>query len=155
MNFGLKLQIASPDSFAIIPAPILRTPVAIPTHYIKKRDLLHSEKTSKETLSNVGREFFDAERYSDALDFYEKAKDLNGLNEIKQYAVKSGDTFLLSRLDRFDRTLISRPDWDAAAQNAQAAGRESMANFAARKFAAETAAAAKPALPGSTPLAEA
>lgn len=130
--------------------------LAIPTHYIKKRDLLHSEKTSKETLAKVGREFFALERYSDALDFFEKAKDLNALNEIKQLAVKTGDTFLLSRLDRFDRNLVSREEWNSAAIKAAETGRESMAQFAEKRMAAADAANAQTAatLPGATPLAE-
>jgi hypothetical protein len=130
--------------------------VAFPTHYIKKRDTLHSEKTTKETLSKIGREFLAAERYSDALDFFEKAQDLNAVDEIKQFAIKSGDTFLLSRLDRFDRNMISRADWEAAAKKAAADGRESMAEFVAKKFAASDAATAKQVvtLPGSTPLSE-
>ncbi len=130
--------------------------VAIPTNYIKKRDLLHSEKSSKEMLAKVGREFFALERYSDALDFFEKAKDLNALNEIKQLAVKNGDTFLLSRLDRFDRNLVSRDEWNAAAVKAQETGRESMSNFAVKRLAAADAATNQKseALPGAVPLAE-
>ena len=129
--------------------------MAIPTNYIKKRDLLHSEKTAKETLAKVGREFLALERYSDALDFFEKAKDLNALNEIKQLAVKSGDTFLLSRLDRFDRNLVSREEWNSAAIKAAETGRESMANFAEKRMAAADAANAPKALPpGAAPLAE-
>ncbi len=130
--------------------------MAIPTHYIKKRDMLHSEKTSKETLAKIGREFLAMERYSDALDFFEKAKDLTALNEIKHLAIKNGDTFLLSRLDRFDRTLVAREEWNQAAEQAEAGGRGSMAAFAARRFAAlDAAVAQKPVLlPGAAPLAE-
>ncbi len=131
--------------------------MAIPTHYIKKRDLLHSEKTSRETLLKVGREFFALERYSDALDFFEKAKDLTALNEIKQLAVKNGDTFLLSRLDRYDRALVTREEWEAASRQAESDGRPSMGDFARRKFAPpETAATTeKPVLlPGAMPLGE-
>ena len=97
--------------------------MAIPTHYIKKRDLLHSEKSSPQTLSKTGREFLAMERYSDALDFFEKARDAEGIQEIKKIAMAKGDTFLLARLDRFDRTLVSRSEWDAAAEKAVSAGR--------------------------------
>jgi tetratricopeptide (TPR) repeat protein len=131
--------------------------MSIPTNYIKKRDLLHNEKTAPQTLSQVGREFLALERYSDALDFFEKAKDLSALNEIKQLAVKMGDAFLLSRLDRYDRTLVSKEEWDEAAKQARADGRESMAEFVARKFPPPEAAEAalKPvALPGAAPLSE-
>src|ERR1022692_2188214 len=77
-------------------------PMSIPTHYIKKRDLLHSEKSSPAALSRVGREFLEKERFSDALDFFEKARDMEAIRGIKEAALNSGDTFLLGRLDRFD-----------------------------------------------------
>src|SRR5438132_9537473 len=100
-----------------------------PTHYIKKRDTLHSEKSTPAALSQIGREFFTAERYSDALDFFEKAKDAEGIRQIKELAVKIGDTFLLARLDRYDRNLITTAEWEAAAKTAEASGRLSMAEF--------------------------
>lgn len=133
--------------------------MGIPTHYIKKRDLLHSEKTPPQTLTKTGREFLALERYSDALDFFEKARDMEGIHEIKKFALAHGDTFLLARLDRFDRNLVSRGDWDAAAEKAAAAGRSSMAAFVARRFAPPPGTGAareeKPAeLPGEAPLAE-
>src|SRR5690348_5654206 len=103
--------------------------MAIPTHYIKKRDLLHSEKSSAATLAGVGNEFLQLKRYSDALDFFEKAKDKTGVEKIKQIAMDSGDTFLLSRLDRYDREMVSKADWEAAGQKAEALGRASMMQF--------------------------
>ena len=135
--------------------------MAIPTNYIKKRDLLHSEKTSAATLTATGREFLALERFSDALDFFEKAKDKEGIAEIKKIALSRGDTFLLARLDRFDREMVSTSDWEAAARKSAEQGRESMAEFAARKLAPPPAAPAKGAvpdkpgeMPGEAPLAE-
>jgi hypothetical protein len=130
--------------------------MAIPTHYIKKRDLLYSEKTSPATLSRTAREFLAIERYSDALDFFEKARDMEGIREIKKFAMDKGDTFLLARLDRFDQKLVSREDWDNAAAKAESTGRHSMAEFVARKFktAAAAAAARQADMPGEAPLAE-
>ena len=129
--------------------------MSIPTHYIKKRDLLHSERSTPAVLTETAREFMAAERYSDALDFFEKAKDLSGMNDIKQLALRTGDTFLLSRLDRYDRTLVSQEEWKATAALAIAEGRPSMAEFVARKFPPPDAVqAAVAVLPGSTPLSE-
>ena len=132
---------------------------AIPTHYLKKRDLLHAEKTSPETLSRVGRDFLALERFSDALDFFEKAKDAGGIQDIKRVALERGDTFLLARLDRFDRALVAREDWDAAARKATAQGRGSMAAFVVARFAPPPTAAGAPPVkpeekPGETPLSE-
>lgn len=127
--------------------------MAIPNHYLKRRDLLHSEKSSPALLSSVAREFLAAERVSEALDFFEKARDMDGIQKIKSIALDIGDTFLLNRLERFDRSLVTQQDWETAAQKAAAAGRGSMAQFLARKQAlagaAETA-----AKPGEAPVSE-
>jgi hypothetical protein len=108
--------------------------VAIPNHYIKRRDLLHSEKSSPATLSATAQDFLAAERYSEALDFFEKARDTEGIKKIKAFALQHGDTFLLARLERFDRTLVAREDWDTAAKAAEAGGRPSAAAFVLRRY---------------------
>lgn len=133
--------------------------MAIPTNYIKKRDLLYSDKSQPAQLAKIGREFLALERFSDALDFFEKARDLDGVQEIRQIALRQGDTFLLARLERFDRTLINKADWDAAAHKADAAGRPSMAAYVTRKFlpsasVVKTSAVSSGHLPGEAPLAE-
>ncbi|HEY3324871.1 MAG TPA: hypothetical protein VGP72_30745 [Planctomycetota bacterium] len=133
--------------------------MAIPTHYIKKRDLLHSEKTPKATLSKIGREFLSLERFSDALDFFEKAQDRDGIEQIKRVALDRGDTFLLARLDRLDRAMVTREDWERAAQTAELGHRESMALFVKRKLAPPPGPAAtepqkEAELPGEAPLSE-
>ncbi len=132
--------------------------MGIPTHYIKKRDLLHSPGSSPAVLSRTAQEFLALERFSDALDFFEKARDQDGIAEIKRIALERGDTFLLARLDRLDRTLITREEWDAAAQQAVAAQRPSMAAFVTRRFAppaGPASAVAKVAeRPGETPVSE-
>ena len=46
-------------------------------------------------------------------------KSMQAMGEQWRKALKLGDTFLLARLDRFDRNLITREDWEAAAQRAQ------------------------------------
>jgi hypothetical protein len=127
--------------------------VAIPNHYLKRRDLLHSEKSSPALLSSVAKEFLAAERVSEALDFFEKARDTDGIQKIKSLALSTGDTFLLNRLERFDRSLVTQQDWDTAAQKAAAAGRGSMAQFLARKLAVAGAADAV-AKPGEAPVPE-
>jgi len=125
--------------------------MAIPTHYLKKRDLLHSERTAPAVLTRIGREFFAQQRYSDALDFFEKARDMDNIQEVKGYALEEGDTFLLARLERFDGSLVSREDWDKAAEQAIARGKASMAEFVQRKFAPPPAAAATGAAPATSP----
>ena len=133
--------------------------MSVPTHYIKRRDYLHSEKTPPAQLSKAGRELLEAERYSDALDFFEKAGAQDGIQAIKKIALDRGDIFLLARLDRFDRTLVSQAEWEAAARQAEALGKSSMSAYVARKFAPPPAASGAPAepkaeeKPGEAPLA--
>ena len=129
--------------------------MALPTHYLKKRDLLHGARTPPATLTSVGREFLEQECYSDALDFFEKARDEEGLAEIKRTALKKGDSFLLARLERFDRTRVGPEDWKQAAEQARKNGMESMAVFAERKLAPPAAAEAPKVAPGEQPLEEA
>jgi len=132
--------------------------MVVPTHYIKKRDLLHSEKTSPATLSQVGSEFLKLERFSDALDFFEKARDAEGIGQIKKCALERGDAFLLSRLDRFDRNLVSKEEWEVAAGTAESNGRASMGGYIRKKVLAPPAAKAgdvQPSQkPGEEPIAE-
>lgn len=127
--------------------------MAVPTHYLKKRDILCSPKTPPATLAALGWEFFEAEAYSDALDFFERAKDEKGIQETKRLALKLGDTFLLSRLERYDRSLVRPEDWAEAQRVAVQRDRPSMAAYAERQLH-PPAKAVEPALPGAAPLEE-
>lgn len=124
--------------------------MAAPTHYLKKRDTLHSPKATPQSLAAVGQAFFAQEAYSDALDFFEKARDLEGLRKIKQCALQNGDSFLLARLARYDAKLIVETDWEKAIEVAEQRGIPSMAAFARKKIAPEP----QVALPGEAPLEE-
>jgi hypothetical protein len=106
--------------------------MALITHYLKKRDFLWNPKTSKEALAKLGQEYFDAERYATALEFFLHAEDENGLEKIKAHALRVGDTFLLAALNRVNHHLVKETDWEKAAEKAEKAGRPSMAAFAAR-----------------------
>lgn len=108
--------------------------MAVPTHYLKKRDVLYSPKTPSATLSRLGHEFLEKESYSDALDFFEKAEDEDGIKEIKQIALKRGDTFLLSRLERYDPSLVEEKDWEAAGRKAGERKMPSMTQFAEERL---------------------
>ncbi len=130
--------------------------MAAPTHYLKKRDLLHGPKVTPATLAATGREFLNRQAYSDALDFFEKARDREGIARIKEVALENGDAFLLARLERFESALVTPADWEQVERNATRRGVESMAACARRKLAppaAEVAIAAP--VPGEHPLEEA
>ena len=68
--------------------------MGFPTNYIKKRDTLHNDKAQPAALAQIGRDFFAAERYSDALDFFEKAKDARtGCARLKNWRCRLGIRF--------------------------------------------------------------
>jgi len=108
--------------------------VAAPTHYLKKRDLLYGPRTSPATLSAAAREYMSRDAYSDATDFFERAEDEDGLKEIKQHALKTGDTFLLTRLERIDPKWVNESDWEQVKEIAEKRKIFSMAAFAERKL---------------------
>ena len=128
--------------------------VTAPVHYLKKRDLLHNPKTLPAALSAAAREYMSLEVYSDAIDFFERAHDDDGLKEIKQLALDRGDTFLLNRLERIDPKWVTPDDWEKARKAAEKREIFSMAAFAERKLKPpeETQ---EPAAPGTQPLEEA
>ncbi len=127
--------------------------MAIPTHYLNKRGILYGPKTPLDTLIRVGNEFLESELYSDALDFFERAQHDEGVQRIKAHALKTGDTFLLSRLERFDAKLVAPEDWETAKEVAMKSGRASMSRFADKKLHPE--ASEQESLPGVDPLKEA
>jgi hypothetical protein len=127
--------------------------VSAPMHYLKKRDILWGPHTSPAVLSATAREYLQKEAWSDALDFFERAKDEEGFREIKKLALQKGDTFLLVRLERIGATWVKPEDWEKAKVVAEMRGIRSMAAFAERKL--------KPpervqdsAAPGTKPLEE-
>jgi hypothetical protein len=127
--------------------------VSAPTHYLKKRDLLWSPRTSPATLSATAREYLQAEAWSDALDFFERAQDEEGLREIKKLALQKGDTFLLGRLERISAKWVKPEDWEKAKVVAEKRGIQSMAAFAERKLKPPEQ-VQEPAAPGTKPLEE-
>ncbi|MGH7142710.1 MAG: hypothetical protein ACREJ2_01090 [Planctomycetota bacterium] len=101
---------------------------------IKKRDTLWHERTAKEALVAEAEEFFRNEQFSDALDFFERAGHQEGLQRIKKLAIESGQGFLLNRLTRYNPDSVSKADWEALKERAQALGFESYALMAERKI---------------------
>lgn len=124
--------------------------MASPTHYLSKRDLLHGPKTSPQALSTAAREYLARESFSDALDFFEKARDAAGVQEVKRVALERGDSFLLGRIERYDPALVSAGDWERVAVVAEKKEIYSMAVFARKRIAPPEA-----VTPGEAPIGEA
>ncbi len=64
-----------------------------PLNCLKKRDLLNEEKLDRESLRRQAEAFRDEGYTQDALDFFARAEDKEGLAEILDQAVSEGDFF--------------------------------------------------------------
>jgi len=78
---------------------------------LKKRDLLHSPNTSLEELSQYGREYLQANRLVDALDFFEKAQDQEGIRQVKKIGLEEGDFFLLQQSSKLLKEPVPDEVW--------------------------------------------
>jgi len=109
--------------------------MAVLDHYLQKRDALYDPKATPAKLSALGKIFFEAKAYSDALDFYERAKDEDGIALIKKMALDEGDTFILAHMERLDTKSVDLEEWEHTGEIARQKGRESMALFAEERIA--------------------
>ena len=101
-------------------------------HYKKKQQRLHAKDAKPEDLSRQGEEFLKAGWLSDAIDFFGKAGDQNGLEKIRDITIEEGDVFLFrSTLKALDAT-ASEDQWKELADRAFALGKYQFAREAYR-----------------------
>ncbi len=88
---------------------------------LKKRDLLNSDNTESSKLLDLGKLYLQEDRLSDAIDFFEKAKYWEGLDQLKERCLEEGDCFLYERLVKIMELTPEPGDWiklgDAALSN--------------------------------------
>jgi len=99
-------------------------------HPIEKRDLINAEDANPEVVKAYGQLYWDAGRFSDALDFFLCAGDVDGLASVKARAVEAGDGFLLHRLEGSGTIPVERGDWLRLAEQAEKLGKASVAETA-------------------------
>lgn len=85
---------------------------------LKKRDLLNSGKADKSELINLGERYLHEGRFSDAIDFFEKAKHFEGLIQLKERCVAKGDYFLCQRLAKILEESPPPEEWIQLGDNA-------------------------------------
>jgi hypothetical protein len=90
---------------------------------LKKRDLLHNPQISNDQLSQYGREFFNQVRLVDALNFFEKAQDLEGIRKIRERSIEEGDPFLLQQTSKLLKETAPEGAWRKVGEKALADGR--------------------------------
>ena len=96
---------------------------------LKRRALLNSPDAPPDKLAQLGRDFVVAGFLNDALDFLDKAGDLEGLTRLLAVVFDEGHVFLFARIKGLLGQPIEPREWEALADNAERLGKNS---FAAR-----------------------
>jgi hypothetical protein len=104
---------------------------------LKKRDLLHNPSISSDELTQYGGEYLKQDRPVDALDFFEKAHDLKGIRQIREWSLEQGDPFLLQQTAKLLKEPASEASWRKIGEKALAAGRLQQALMAFNALADE------------------
>ncbi|RPH88894.1 MAG: hypothetical protein EHM75_03215 [Desulfobacteraceae bacterium] len=105
---------------------------------LKKRNLIQEVTTDRETLIKFGREYLNQGRWLEALEFFERAPDPEGLQTLKKRGLEEGDPFLYKQACRF---LTENPDpaeWKLIGETALSQGRWHQALTAFKALADET-----------------
>lgn len=105
--------------------------------FYEKRKILFNEKTSEEKMRETGRQFFEAERYDDALEFFARSEAPDLVKQIVEITLERGDTPLFLRAKRVLKEKVSDEEWKTLAQNALDAGCPSKAYVAYLKSGRE------------------
>jgi hypothetical protein len=105
--------------------------------FYEKRKILFNEKTSDEKMRDTGRQFFEAERYDDALEFFARSEAPDLVKQIAELALERGDTPLFLRAKRVQKEKVTDEEWQTLAQNALDAGCPSKAYVAYLKSGRE------------------
>lgn len=100
---------------------------------LKKRDLLNSDKVSQSELVKFGEAYRQEGRYSDCIDFFEKAGHVEGLIQLKEECAAEGDYFLYQRLARILEDSPNSEEWLRLGDNSLGAGKLLFALFAYRQ----------------------
>lgn len=95
-----------------------RMPSTLPSA-VERRELLFGRESQKADHRSFAARYQEHERLSDALEFFAKAGDEAGVEEIRVIAVKHGDAFLLAQVVRVSGTPADAATWRATAEAAE------------------------------------
>jgi hypothetical protein len=105
---------------------------------LKKRDLIQEVTTARETLIKFGREYLNQGRWLEALEFFERAPDPEGLQTLKKRGLEEGDPFLFKQACRFLKENPGPAEWKLIGETALSQGRWHQALTAFKALADET-----------------
>lgn len=110
---------------------------------IQRREILAGNPKLKVDLDQLGGRYLAEGWLSDAVDCFERTRNVKKLEEIRAKAIE-GDVFLLQRLAKSEIVPVTPADWKKAAERALADGRDRLAAVAFEKAGdADRAAQAK------------
>lgn len=89
----------------------------------KIRILTASKDLKPEDADRHGDLFLDGDHPAQAMMFYERSKNPERFQRVKEHAVRDGDAFLLLWLARLAPDLVTAEEWAKAGENALAAGK--------------------------------
>ncbi len=97
-----------------------------------RQKLLYSRDhtPSSNQLKEFGEMALEKGLYQDALEFFAKIQDEEGLKKIQTYALDEGDAFLFQAFERFSRQEISDDLWNRLGRNAVQNGKIRFARMA-------------------------
>ncbi len=104
---------------------------------LKKREMLHNTSISSDELAQYGWEYLKEDRPVDALDFFEKAQDLEGIRQIREWSLEQGDPFLLQQTGKLLKEQVPEDLWRKVGEKALGAGRFQQALMAFKALADE------------------
>ena len=103
------------------------------TDYRLKQKILYIDNTGPDVLQNYGNLFLEEGSVSDALDFYQKAKHVEGIEKIKDMALNTGDVMLFQRAAKALNMEIKQADWEIISQKAVSLKKYNFAKYALEK----------------------
>ncbi len=92
-------------------------------HYKSKQQILFAKDAKPETLSDYGRRYLAAGWLSDALEFFARAGDKRGLDEIRARSIQEGDVFIFRRVLDAQAETARDAEWKQLAENARQVGK--------------------------------
>lgn len=90
--------------------------------FIRRRDLLDGKGSSTEALAAQGRDFLDRGLLDEALTFFARAGDREGMERVLEESRGQGDAFTFEAALRALGTQASHSDWKDLGEKALAAG---------------------------------
>ena len=87
-------------------------------NYQEKQHILYVKRYPDKDLIAYGNAFLEEGKISDAIDFYQKANYVQGLEKIKGMAELSGDAMLLQQVMRPLKQSVSDESWNAIGERA-------------------------------------